>query len=58
MDVEESSAKAGASKPVPVDEGEEDYSEVMNDPEFLQSVLENLPGVDPKLPYFTKIMPR
>ena len=36
MDVEESSAKAGASKPVPVDEGEEDYSEVMNDPEFLQ----------------------
>lgn len=29
-------------------EGEEDYSEVMNDPEFLQSVLENLPGVDPQ----------
>lgn len=28
-------------------EVEEDYSEVMNDPEFLQSVLENLPGVDP-----------
>ncbi|XP_076364033.1 regulatory particle non-ATPase 10 isoform X1 [Tachypleus tridentatus] len=27
---------------------EEDYSEVMNDPEFLQSVLENLPGVDPQ----------
>ena len=26
---------------------EEDYSEVMQDPEFLQSVLENLPGVDP-----------
>jgi len=48
MDVEESSAKAGASKPVPVDEGEEDYSEVMNDPEFLQSVLESLPGVDPQ----------
>ncbi|KAK9731309.1 Ubiquitin interaction motif [Popillia japonica] len=28
-------------------EGDEDYSEVMNDPAFLQSVLENLPGVDP-----------
>lgn len=26
---------------------EEDYSEVMKDPAFLQSVLENLPGVDP-----------
>lgn len=29
-------------------EGDEDYSEVMNDPAFLQSVLENLPGVDPQ----------
>lgn len=29
-------------------DGEEDYSEVMNDPAFLQSVLENLPGVDPQ----------
>lgn len=29
-------------------EGDEDYSEVMNDPSFLQSVLENLPGVDPQ----------
>ncbi|XP_017782599.1 PREDICTED: 26S proteasome non-ATPase regulatory subunit 4 [Nicrophorus vespilloides] len=28
-------------------EGAEDFSEVMNDPAFLQSVLENLPGVDP-----------
>ena len=28
-------------------QGEEDYSEVMNDQEFLQNVLENLPGVDP-----------
>ncbi|XP_013381757.1 26S proteasome non-ATPase regulatory subunit 4 isoform X2 [Lingula anatina] len=27
---------------------DEDYSEVMNDPEFLQNVLENLPGVDPQ----------
>lgn len=25
-----------------------DYSEVMSDPMFLQSVLENLPGVDPQ----------
>lgn len=29
-------------------EGDQDYSEVMNDPAFLQSVLENLPGVDPQ----------
>ncbi|XP_018334522.1 26S proteasome non-ATPase regulatory subunit 4 [Agrilus planipennis] len=29
-------------------EGDEDYLEVMNDPAFLQSVLENLPGVDPQ----------
>ncbi len=29
-------------------EGDEDYSEVINDPEFLQSVLEGLPGVDPQ----------
>lgn len=27
---------------------DEDLSEVMNDPAFLQSVLENLPGVDPQ----------
>nr|BAF75714.1 antisecretory factor-like protein [Pinctada fucata] len=27
---------------------DEDYSDVMNDPDFLQSVLENLPGVDPQ----------
>eukprot|EP00088_Acartia_fossae_P029778 TRINITY_DN3066_c0_g1_i1.p1 TRINITY_DN3066_c0_g1~~TRINITY_DN3066_c0_g1_i1.p1 ORF type:complete len:398 (+),score=170.57 TRINITY_DN3066_c0_g1_i1:45-1238(+) len=27
---------------------DEDYSEVMNDPAFLQSVLQNLPGVDPQ----------
>merc|ERR1712106_316761 len=30
-----------------VDE-KDDYSEVMNDPAFLQSVLQNLPGVDPQ----------
>jgi len=35
---------------VVTDDGNEDddYSEVMNDPAFLQSVLENLPGVDPQ----------
>lgn len=27
---------------------DEDYSAVMNDPTFLQSVLESLPGVDPQ----------
>ena len=31
-----------------VDTKDEDYSEVMNDPAFLQSVLQNLPGVDPQ----------
>jgi len=31
-----------------VDDKEQDYSEVMNDPAFLQSVLQNLPGVDPQ----------
>lgn len=30
-----------------VTEQEEDDYDVMQDPEFLQSVLENLPGVDP-----------
>jgi len=38
MDVDEQSA----------DKGDEDYSEAMNDPAFLQSVLESLPGVDPQ----------
>ena len=27
--------------------GEDDYTKTMNDPEFLQSVLRSLPGVDP-----------
>ena len=31
-----------------MDLDKEDYSEVMNDPAFLQSVLQNLPGVDPQ----------
>jgi 26S proteasome regulatory subunit N10 len=30
------------------DKNEDDYSEAMNDPAFLQSVLESLPGVDPQ----------
>merc|ERR1719150_3557765 len=48
MEVDDPS-KEGASKPKAADDaGEEDYSEVMNDPEFLQSVLESLPGVDPQ----------
>ncbi|XP_044740254.1 26S proteasome non-ATPase regulatory subunit 4 isoform X2 [Chrysoperla carnea] len=34
-------------EPMEVDQID-DYSEVMNDPAFLQSVLENLPGVDPQ----------
>lgn len=49
LSVEESSGGAAASKEEPMEvEGDEDYSEVMNDPAFLQSVLENLPGVDPQ----------
>lgn len=32
----------------PSEKNEDDYSEAMNDPAFLQSVLENLPGVDPQ----------
>jgi 26S proteasome regulatory subunit N10 len=48
---------AGEETPMDTEEGEaatageqkedEDYSEVINDPAFLQSVLEGLPGVDP-----------
>lgn len=43
--------KASPSSAKPKEEAmevEEDYTEVMNDPEFIQSVLENLPGVDPQ----------
>ena len=37
MDVDEPSTKEGTSKPLQTDDAaEEDYSEVMNDPEFLQ----------------------
>lgn len=46
---EKSSTKGKLSGETPMDvDGDEDYSEVMNDPAFLQSVLENLPGVDPQ----------
>lgn len=51
MSMQDSAAeeKASASSPSSKEEAMDvDYSEVMNDPEFIQSVLENLPGVDPQ----------
>ncbi|KAK6185728.1 hypothetical protein SNE40_007897 [Patella caerulea] len=42
MDVEEGAGTKSGDKAE-----DDDYSEVMNDPDFLQNVLENLPGVDP-----------
>ena len=39
---------AAASESMDVDQKDDDYSEVMNDPAFLQSVLQNLPGKAPK----------
>ncbi|XP_044752290.1 26S proteasome non-ATPase regulatory subunit 4 [Coccinella septempunctata] len=48
QDTQESSTSA-VKKEEPMEvETDDDYSEVMNDPAFLQSVLENLPGVDPQ----------
>lgn len=47
----EAGGSGGGAESMDVDDkpGEdEDYSEVMNDPAFLQSVLQNLPGVDPQ----------
>lgn len=44
-------AESGAAKQEPMEvegDDDEDYSAVMNDPTFLQSVLESLPGVDPQ----------
>lgn len=35
---------------------EEDDYDVMQDPEFLQSVLENLPGVDPNNAAIRRVM--
>merc|ERR1711951_229420 len=44
----ENADEAPKTESMDVDEKDEDYSEVMNDPAFLQSVLQNLPGVDPQ----------
>lgn len=51
----EAAEKAEAATPMETDEEkpktakeDEDFSEVISDPEFLQSVLEGLPGVDPQ----------
>ncbi|XP_030842176.1 26S proteasome non-ATPase regulatory subunit 4 [Strongylocentrotus purpuratus] len=41
METDTPATDSAASKP------DDDFSEVMNDPEFLQSVLSTLPGVDP-----------
>lgn len=42
--LEEMISTEAKKEPMEVD-SLEDYSEVMNDPAFLQSVLENLPGM-------------
>jgi len=44
----ESSEKMDVDEQPAGEKNEDDYSEAMNDPAFLQSVLENLPGVDPQ----------
>merc|ERR1711948_56544 len=44
---ENEGGEGGSEEKMDVDDKDQDYSEVMNDPEFLQSVLQNLPGVDP-----------
>lgn len=59
MSLANSAAPSTENTPAPMDvddegkpsddkKGDEDYSDVMNDPAFLQQVLENLPGVDPQ----------
>ncbi|KAK9869353.1 hypothetical protein WA026_003110 [Henosepilachna vigintioctopunctata] len=49
MQDSQETSSSGAKKEEPMEvEGDDDYTEVMNDPAFLQSVLENLPGVDPQ----------
>merc|ERR1712110_827591 len=45
---ENEGGEGGSEEKMDVDDKDQDYSEVMNDPEFLQSVLQNLPGVDPE----------
>merc|ERR1711981_1406534 len=44
---ENEGGEGGSEEKMDVDDKDQDYSEVMNDPAFLQSVLQNLPGVDP-----------
>jgi len=47
--MEEGEIEGGGSRvDSKMDDADEDYSDVMNDPEFLQSVLEDLPGVNPQ----------
>jgi len=49
MQEEAGPSKKEEGEAMDVDESKkEDYSEAMNDPAFLQNVLENLPGVDPQ----------
>merc|ERR1712083_146331 len=53
MDVDTPSEDRGAkgvkeSSEVKKEEEEQDFSQVMADPAFLESVLQNLPGVDPQ----------
>merc|ERR1712141_287795 len=44
---ENEGGEEGSEGKMDVDDKDQDYSEVMNDPEFLQSVLQNLTGMDP-----------
>lgn len=48
MDVDDTTAATSGSTAAAKAGEDEDYSEEMNDPAYLQSVLENLPGVDPQ----------
>jgi len=48
MEVEEGAASTTAGAAAAAEKSEEDYGEAMNDPAYLQSVLESLPGVDPQ----------
>lgn len=53
MSMQQEASAAPAEESMDVSE---DYAEVMNDPTFLQSVLENLPGVDPQSEAIRKAM--
>ena len=48
MDVDDEAKPQGKPEKGEASGVDEDYSEVINDPSFLQSVLEGLPGVDPQ----------